>query len=759
MKTTFAITLFFAAVLFAQNYRIVGPAAPKQHEATAIKDLTDYLAKRVKGDLTIGGKKNITFHVGDTQLAESKGLISTTLPDEKWVVKSFGDDVLINGGGQHGTLYATYHFLEDCCDIHWWSDFEDYVPPASPLTLPALDMSGRPAIRYRNIYRGSSNSLEITAIRNRLNANGAHVKATAAVGGSVDYGRPGWAHTFCMYLNDGKFNAAHPEYFALRDGKRDMTHRGQLCLAHPDLPAIIAEKMCAFIEKDRAEAAKNGVPYPIYYEVSMNDNGNACECEKCSEYAKKYNYSAQLIEFLNDISRRVAPKYPDIYISTLAYVYSDAPPKKDIKTEKNIVIRLCDTTTNQALSILHPSNVKFKEYVEAWKKHTDNLFIWDYAIAYHDEPAAFPFASEFYYGDLYKFYRDNNVTGIFWEHEYEYSADMFEYKFFLECKLMEDPDADIAKLQDIFMTRYYGAAAPFVMQYRRIIDRACHDNKGWIKCATTVPYTVFDFLTPPIMSDLDAVMSRAEDAVNGDAMLISRIRRARLGIDLLALKRCFHLNFYGSDYSKSENIPCPYDSAKVFRNLTVDWRKWTERYPDKSAYLDKIDMFVSVAEGKNGLKSFTPPEKFKDRSFIYFRPEQFKRFGNDVRRVKDGESCTGETVRIEGKKSHYYRLPFEMGCYDRDTKKVPVVSKINTVADKHGYNWYKLERVTVKERNDLYFNRAWTIQLPISYVETIGRTFDVWASLKFTGPMYHPDEKEGESFMYLDLVILEEVKP
>ena len=129
MKKAFAISLFFAAALFAQNYKIVGPKEPKPYEATAMKELTDYLAKRVKGDLTIGVSKSVTFHVGDTQLAEEKGLTSTKLPDEKWIVKSFGDDVVVNGGGLHGALYATYHFLEDCCDIHWWSVVADASHP------------------------------------------------------------------------------------------------------------------------------------------------------------------------------------------------------------------------------------------------------------------------------------------------------------------------------------------------------------------------------------------------------------------------------------------------------------------------------------------------------------------------------------------------------------------------------------------------------------------------------------------------------
>ena len=173
MRKLLSIAICFTAALFAQSYKIVGPENPKPYERTAMEELKEYLGKRIDGTLTIGGVSNVTFVVGDSDLAKANGLLSTKIPEEKWVIKSFGDKVLLNGGGTRGALYATYHFLEDFCDIHWWSDIEEYVPKASSLTLPKLDKSGQPAFIYRDIFRTDKmKDSPKTAIRNRLNRNG-----------------------------------------------------------------------------------------------------------------------------------------------------------------------------------------------------------------------------------------------------------------------------------------------------------------------------------------------------------------------------------------------------------------------------------------------------------------------------------------------------------------------------------------------------------------------------------------------------------
>ncbi|MBO4344577.1 MAG: hypothetical protein J5833_02405, partial [Victivallales bacterium] len=234
MKKLPILTMLCATTLMAQSYFIKGPAEPKPHEATAIKELGEYLARRIDGKLTIGGASPITFHVGDTELAKQHRLLSTELPDEEWHIKAVGSDVILNGGGTRGALYATYHFLEDCCGIHWWTDIEEYVPKASPLALGRIDASGKPKFMQREIYRPRPSNPAI-AIRNRLNANGA-TPVPKEYGGSFCFGPPSACHTFDNYVPADKYLKEHPEYFSLVNGRRVGGQSiGQLCLTNPDI--------------------------------------------------------------------------------------------------------------------------------------------------------------------------------------------------------------------------------------------------------------------------------------------------------------------------------------------------------------------------------------------------------------------------------------------------------------------------------------------------------------------------------------------
>ncbi|MBO4345538.1 MAG: hypothetical protein J5833_07270, partial [Victivallales bacterium] len=102
MRTLTSLFIVLAAAVYAQSYAIKGPSAPKPYEANAMKELGDYLAKRIDGTLTVGGKSPVVFHVGDTELAKANGCLSSQLLDEHWIIKSFDGNVILNGGGTRG---------------------------------------------------------------------------------------------------------------------------------------------------------------------------------------------------------------------------------------------------------------------------------------------------------------------------------------------------------------------------------------------------------------------------------------------------------------------------------------------------------------------------------------------------------------------------------------------------------------------------------------------------------------------------------
>ncbi len=753
MRKLLSIVMCCTAALFAQNFKIVGPANPKPHEQTAMDELKEYLGKKIDGKLTIGGASDITFVVGDSELAKANGLLSTELPEEKWVVKSFGDKVLLNGGGTRGALYATYHFLEDCCDIHWWSDIEEYVPKASSLVLPKLDKSGKPAFIYRDIYR--TDRLPIsprTAIRNRLNRNGDQV-IPSELGGSFNYGPPYHCHTFDKYVPVPEFMESKPELFALSDGKRvGGFYHGQLCLSNQELKPLMFQKLLKYIEEGEAQAKKDGVPAPRIYDISMNDNKKFCTCENCMKVVEKYGRGGEYILFLNYFAEEVAKVHPEIYISTLAYFDTEEPPKGGVRAAKNLIVKLCDTTTSQAISIHTERNKGFREKIEAWSRAADNLFIWDYSIIYGKGITGLPFPSEMYYGEQCRFYRENNVTGVFWEHEHPSKGDLYELKYFLECKMMEDPYQDIDALIRLFMDRYYGPAAKYALQYRKNIFNAAKENNANVPWFPGIAH--FSYISDDLCVECEKLLDKAEAAVKGDPQLLRRVRRLRFGLDRLICTRANGIIRHGAAFRIQEGKRL--DSTAASRRLTESYVDWFTQYKGLPNLVDEAKEFVKKYTVVRG--EVQPPEQFKDRSYYEYGAFDFTPQGENMSIVNDPESTATFALMtvtdVKGdRRSRNYRLPFQFGYHDRRHSKTLLSSKVDKLPEKRGYNWYKVGKVTIPEDGYIYVTGAWTTQIFTSLKELFGKEAEIWISVKHEGPMYYPDQK-GPSRIYVDRAVL-----
>ncbi|MBO4344928.1 MAG: DUF4838 domain-containing protein, partial [Victivallales bacterium] len=693
---------------------------------------------------------------GDTELAKANGLSSVQLLDEQWIIKSIDNNIILNGGGTRGALYAVYHFLEDYCDIHWWNEYEEYVPKASPLDLPALDAKGRPAFLYRDIYcYHETDTIHPKympfAIRNRLNRAGDKTVG-AEFGGSFNYGPPYHCHTFNLYIPADKYYNEHPEYFALLNGKRVAGERSQLCLTNQNLRQAFLEKLFEYIRQGDEEAAKRNVAPPRIYDVSMNDVFNFfCECPDCKAEIEAYGHSGYMLRFVNYLAENVEKSRPDIFLSTLAYHICEQPPKGGTRARDNVVVKLCDTTTNQAASILENDNKKFRDTVTEWGRLAKNLFIWDYAITFVVANTGLPFASEFHYGDLFRTYHENNVTGVFWEHERLDRADLYELKFFLETKLMEDPYQDVENLINTFMPRYYGAAAPYIMKYRKELDRARKERNafiGWMAGLSTAKYITNDMLT-----GFQKLFDEAEASVKDDPTLLLRVQRARMGIDNLTARRFVPLIYHGDNWKQNPSRLSADDAATRFLK-TYD--AWANTFPDADVKKNNIrEVHKSFFQKA---PKVPVPKELEGRSFFDCYPMHFSNeSGETIAAVEDKESPVGEALRINVARSHYYNMPFAMGIYDQGNKQTLSRVSFDKIPDGAGYHWFKIPPTMMPEDGYVFVNRSWTIQLPFVDPYISGKKFEVWVSAKHVGPQFHAGQQKPE-YIFVDRIVFVEAE-
>ena len=687
-KTAVALVALFAAFA-SHGYEIKLPDAAKPWEKTAAKELGDYLKRLASdGKVIVGDAGEATFHVGDTAFARGKGMGVDAFADEEWAVKSFGCEIVLAGGGMRGALYATYHFLEDVCGVHWWHDDDEDVPEARSLALPALDKRGKPYFMQRDIWRTATNDLR-TLVRNRLNGNGGK-PISSAWGGGVSFGPPHLCHTWDRYLPFKEFGKEHPEWYSLRDGRRvGGQHHGQLCLSCPGLAEALAAKVKESIAGAEARAKAAGEPAPRFYDLTMNDNKFFCMCEACNAEVAKYGHSGQQIRFANRVASIAGAGRPDLLFTVSAYIYALDLPSNGVHTASNVVLRTCPTRNSMGASVLHPDNAGFAKLLRGWRDFVDTMFIWDYSITYVKITEGMPFPSEYHYGDKYRLYADCSVKGVFWEHETPERQDMYELKFFMERKLLEDPFLDDKALMDEFYRLYYRTAAPHVRAARDYL-RKIHDERGAF--VTWFPrFGEFAWIEPDDMRTMEAHFRDAKAAAVGDAKLLKRIAKARQSLVRLAelrtrLKKCApELGFAG---------------GRAFYEFDADW----------------LDLY----DKKN------------------------------VKLQKDPLAASGNAVCINVRPGRY-DLPFVVACNWSDGSHPVKKRSYSSLQPGDGYAWYELGDVAVPTNGYLFATAEWSVQCPLGFPELSGKRCDVYFSARFTGPKYRPGSKEPDQ-IYVDRV-------
>ncbi len=452
-----AVAITAAPQLFSagrSDYKIVLSEGASTSEQTAARELRSYLKQVSGADIPVVKASQVAsgkcIYIGfDSRVKAATGADKPADDYEGFTYRTVNGNLYIYGGRQRGTMYGVYAFLENELGVRWYAPDGTVVPKRHAWRLKKLRVSEAPAIRYRFAqYSLVANDLAWCA-HNRNNTLWSVRKND--YGGIEAY----WnAHTCGQFVDAEELFESHPEYFALRDGKR--IPNGQLCLTNPEVLRICIKEMLKAIQT-----------YPDYwvYSMSQNDNKLYCECEQCTAVAERYKgQSGLMLWFVNQVAAAVKNVYPNKFIGTFAYQYTRKAPV-GIRPADNVVIRLCSIECCFAHALDEcEQNEAFMADLRDWQAIAPRLYIWDYVVNFRQYHAPFPNLQVL--ARNIQIFREHNAIGIQEEAQYQTAGGEFaELKAWLLMRLLWNPYQDTQALVNEFVRAYYGAASDAILRY------------------------------------------------------------------------------------------------------------------------------------------------------------------------------------------------------------------------------------------------------------------------------------------------------
>lgn len=407
-------------------------------------------------------------------------------------IRRQGNLIFIAAPGAKGVLNGVYSFIEENAGIIWYRPEWNGAcfSRRSDLKVTRTDYLERPAFQVRSwhvcfIPRHIPTELWMT--RNRLNFKLCNSASHYVNLFPLSLRQKGIAASTCghnlhIFLPSGKYFKEHPEFFAMVDGlRRPEVGDVQICFSNKEMTRVFAQNFLEYIY------AHPDLEYPG---VTIMDTWTCCDGPECTQPitlpdgsqvmpADEAFRSTQFFIFLNEIARQVAAKYPDKKLVTLAYFFTAPPPK--VKVEKNIFILFAPAIRCDKHTMAHEVNAKWKARLEAWRKLTPNIVIYEY----FGNGSRFPRPlSDTIASDL-KYYRGLGLKGL----QSEIVPDMMDYKigdgvalstmwdvsameFWVISRLMWNPDADVETLRSRFLDSVYGPAAGEMKTFFDLIRKA-----------------------------------------------------------------------------------------------------------------------------------------------------------------------------------------------------------------------------------------------------------------------------------------------
>jgi len=466
--------------------------------------------------------------LGCGRVAEALGVDPQpeALGEQGYVIRTVASHLVIAGTPAAGTLYGVYDFLEDHLGVRWHAPGIVKTPRIDRLPLPAEDRLVRPAFAWRHASYAWPGGDAAFRARQRDNAGGGGADHVYG----VQYAFDGTCHSYFRFVSPGEFFETHPEYFSEIGGVR-RSHETQLCLTNPDVLEVVTERMLARMAD---------MPGVRQHNFSQMDYYNYCECARCAEINERYGtMGGTQYWFLNQLAARTAEVHPDKLIGTLAYMYTEEPPK-GLEMHPNIAVWLCHMfpSCDSHPIATCPLNADYMRRALAWSKLVKHLYIWHYIVDFAHYYNPFPNLRAMA-ADL-RFYRDISVEGIYLQ-GMGHGGGGGEFSLlrpYYGVKLLWNPDQDAEALIADFVEGYYAAAARPILEYIALLHDKVERENIHMHLYTNPAQ---GYLPDDVIARAMTLFDEAEQAVAEDPELLERVRVARMP---LTYARVFPRNGY-----------------------------------------------------------------------------------------------------------------------------------------------------------------------------------------------------------------------
>lgn len=692
------------------------------------------------------------------------------MKDQEFRVRTAGNDLLLFGKGTWGDMFAVYDYLENVLGFRWYDGRGGMkVPDCRELKWQALDRKGNFSVKFRAatgywiFYRPQAH---LAFLRNRQNFQwlpmylkmkgiiipeqeetlfpGAHTLPSYIPGGH------GAGYPPYPWLKNKNYWETNPEFFGMREnGKRaGGTH---LCFSCPGLRKELTANILEHMRR---------TPDRQIFSVNAHDSpGRFCNCPDCLALEKEYKTrGAAYFLYLIELAKEVEKQFPKNRIAFLVYRkdQTQKPPSGIEKLPANLLPIFAPIDDDFSKSFSHKNNEGTLADLKRWGEISSALAVWYYPNPYGGS-ITFPL------GNIRRLVKDvreavrAGMTHSFFEHDVGV-ANMIgftELQSFLILQLMKDVTQDPEALIREFMAFEYGKAAPLMMKYLDELEAETEKSQTYMEWnASHLAYT---YLTPENLVRWYGYFLEMEKLLADSPVQLYNLKRVKINLERAILCRYNRILRRYPDFK-----PDPEALANSIRSV---FEKTTAEFYDKDLAFraegalrsvnDQLDMYLIQAGGKEGKP--LPEEIFagipKDRIFQTVPATRGRA------REKDPDAAWG--VAAVQMKTPVPKLPYPANFYDPAQKKfaegIPSLTQ-KDLGPRGQYKVYKVAEVTLTPGCEVSFGESswYSIRASLGEAYEPGslNQVTIYASLKFEGPAFYPEDEGKTDRVLCDRVIV-----